>query len=247
MYSIVIVDDEATIADGLANLFPWHEMGFDIQAVFHDPQSLLAYLEDHKTDVLVCDIEMPDINGVQIAERLQKSGVRIVFISGYQKYEYLRGAILNHVEDYLLKPVKYAELSECFWKIKEQLDAEHHVPEETHPRSFYEQVIQNVQAYVDENFRTATLDKAAECVHLSPSYLSKIYKGYSGQGFQDYLTQVKMNKACEYLRNIEYKNYDVAYCVGYDNPKNFSRSFKKYFGKTPSEYRANYDIIDEEP
>lgn len=46
-----------------------------------------------------------------------------------------------------------------------------------------------------------------------------------------------MEKACELLGDIQYKSYDIAYYIGYDNPKNFSRAFKAYFGMTPKEYR----------
>lgn len=56
-------------------------------------------------------------------------------------------------------------------------------------------------------------------------------------GFSDYLTKTRMEKACELLGDIQYKSYDIAYYIGYDNPKNFSRAFKAYFGMTPKEYR----------
>ena len=48
-----------------------------------------------------------------------------------------------------------------------------------------------------------------------------------------------MEKACEMLVDIHYKSYDIAYYVGYDNPKNFSRAFKAYYGQSPSEYRKS--------
>ena len=245
MYKIVVIDDEENIVEGIANLFPWNEMGFEIQACFHDPAQMLKYLQHENTDVLICDIEMPGINGVQVAEALKESGIRIVFISSYQNFEYMHGAIVNHVEDYLLKPIKYSKLSECFLKIRRQLDEQYSVAEEKHQDSFYDEIIHNVQEYVDENFRTATLEKAAERVHLSTGYLSKIFKEVSGEGFHDYLMKVRMNKACECLRNIEFRSYDVAYYIGYENPKNFSRAFKNYFGKTPSEYRKNYNILED--
>ena len=74
-------------------------------------------------------------------------------------------------------------------------------------------------------------------VGMSSGYLSKIFKEKAGIGFQEYLTEVRMKKACELLDNIQFKSYDVAFYVGYDNPKNFSRAFKTYYGITPKEYR----------
>ena len=72
---------------------------------------------------------------------------------------------------------------------------------------------------------------------LSPSHLSRTFKEKSGTGFAELLVQVRMEKASEMLSDVRCKSYEVAYEVGYDNPKNFSRAFKTYYGKSPSEYR----------
>lgn len=247
MYRVVILDDEENIAEGIAHLFPWNEAGFEIAGCFNEPLEALRFIEENKPEVLLCDIEMPHMNGIQLAEKLKNTNIRIVYISAYQKFEYLRGAVLNRVEDYILKPIKYSDLSECLAKIREALDEENKsvFAEKEKPKGYYEQIVQRVKEYVNENYQRASLEKASEIVHLSPNYLSRIFKEYAGTGFQDYLIDVRMQMACEYLKDIRYKSYDVAFYVGYDNPKNFSRAFKKYFGKTVTEYRRNFGIIDE--
>lgn len=241
MYQIIIIDDEEKIAEGIANLFPWEQMGFSVAAYFRSGQKALAYMEKHPVDVLVSDIEMPDLSGFALCERLAGEPVRIVFISSYQNYEYFRSAIRYKVEDYLLKPIKFQELSECFRKIKEELDEENHVDKEA-PVAYYDQIIREVKSYIENNYRDASQNEAAVLVGMSSGYLSKIFKEKSGQGFMEYLTEVRMQKACELLNNIQYKSYDVAYYVGYDNPKNFSRAFKAYYGMTPKEYRSRKGI-----
>ena len=90
-----------------------------------------------------------------------------------------------------------------------------------------------MQQYLKENYRTATLEEAAAKVSLSPAYLSRVFKDKSGEGFSELLLRTRMEKACELLADIQYKSYDIAYYVGYDNPKNFSRAFKSYYGVTP--------------
>jgi YesN/AraC family two-component response regulator len=102
-----------------------------------------------------------------------------------------------------------------------------------------------VKGYIEENYREASLEEAAIAVNLSPSYLSRIFKEKCGFGFSDYLIRVRMEKACELLSDIRYKSYDIAYYIGYDNPKNFSRAFKTYYGKTPKEYRNGPSKADE--
>ncbi|MDE7018047.1 MAG: response regulator [Lachnospiraceae bacterium] len=241
MYKIIIIDDEEKIAEGIAHLFPWEQMGFSVAAYFRSGKKALEYIREHPVDVLVSDIEMPDLSGLALCEHLTGSAIRIVFISSYQNYEYFRSAIRYKVEDYLLKPIKFQELSECFRKIKEELDEENHVPEET-PVAYYDQIVREVKHYIEQNYRDASQNEAAVLVGMSSGYLSKIFKEKSGKGFMEYLTEIRMQKACELLDNIQFKSYDVAYYVGYDNPKNFSRAFKAYYGMTPKEYRSHKGI-----
>lgn len=241
MYKIIIIDDEEKIAEGMAHLFPWEQMGFSVEAYFQSGRKAIEYLESHPVDVLVSDIEMPDISGLELCEHLLGSSIRVVFISSYQNYEYFRSAIRYKVEDYLLKPIKFQELRECFRKIKEELDEENHASQDASV-AYYDQIVREVKNYIEQHYKDASQNEAAALVGMSSGYLSKIFKEKSGKGFMEYLTEVRMKKACELLDNIQFKSYDVAYYVGYDNPKNFSRAFKAYLGMTPKEYRNHKGI-----
>lgn len=242
MYQLVIVDDEEKIVEGIANLFPWEQLGFEV-AYFSKGRKALAYIETHPVDVLMSDVEMPDLNGMELCRNIQDKNIKVVFISSYQNYEYFRYAIQYRVEDYLLKPIKSGDILKCFGNIKEKLDKENTVNIEVTP-TYYEQIVNKVTCYLEENYKDASLEDAAVLVNLSPSYLSRIFKEHCGTGFLDYLTRVRMEKACELLNDIRYKSYDIAYYIGYDNPKNFSRAFKAYFGKTPKEYRNSRNVSE---
>lgn len=243
MYQLVIVDDEKNIVEGIANLFPWNEIGFEV-TYFQKAGEALEHIIKHGTDVLMSDIEMPDMNGMQLCEQALeiKPEIKIIFISSYQNYEYFRCAIQNGIVDYLLKPLKGTDLINCFKKIKEELDKKNAVMEER-PETYYEQIIRSVKEYIRENYREASLEEAAVLVNLSPGYLSKLFKEKCGSGFAEYLMKTRMEKACELLADIRYKSYDIAYYIGYDNPKNFSRAFKAYYGMTPKEYRNGKNIL----
>ena len=102
---------------------------------------------------------------------------------------------------------------------------------------YYDLIVDQVTQYVDEHFQNANLEDASILVSLSPNYLSKIFKRKKGKNFSEYVLDVKMEKAAGLLRDITLKTYEVAAAVGYDNPKNFSRAFKQYCGKTPREFR----------
>lgn len=237
MYKLVIADDEEKILEGIANLFPWQQIGFQVMGTFSNGKDLLENIKENPVDVVLSDIEMPFMDGITLARELSKNpNLKIIFFSSYQNYEYFRSAIQFHVFDYLLKPINFNELIACFEKLKQKLDEENSL-ETKLPKSYYSQIIDKVSQYLEENYQTASLEKAALLVNMSTSYLSKIYKEKSGVSFSDKLLDIRMQKACEFLKDIRYKSYDIAYYVGYDNPTNFSRAFKAYYNMTPKEYR----------
>lgn len=126
MYQLIIVDDEKAIAEGISALFPWNKLGFEAVS-FTDPRIALSYIRSHGADVVLSDIEMPGMSGIELCRELQGEDVLIVFLSSHQNYDYFRSAIQYSVEDYLLKPIGSGDLLECFGKIKTKLDGKYHV------------------------------------------------------------------------------------------------------------------------
>lgn len=237
MFRIIIVDDEERILDGLAVLFPWNNIGFEVDAKFTNAKDALRYVAQNPVDVVMTDVSMPDMNGIEFAKELKRyPDLVVVFFSSHQDYEYMRAAIQQDITDYLLKPISYGELVGCFEKIKNRLDEKYKLNEEEH-KNYYDEIVSRVDDYIVNNYRKATLTGAAELVGLSPNYLSKVYKDKSGIGFLENLNKVRMEKSCELLMDPNFKNYEIAYYVGYDNPKNFTRAFKTYFNVSPRDYR----------
>lgn len=244
MYSLIIIDDEFKIREGLINLFPWSNIGFKIVGEFSNGKQALEFLQHNHVDVILTDIKMPVMSGIELSHILSEQNCKskLVFLTGYQDFEYMQAAIINRAYDYLLKPIKYEELVICFERIKDLLDTENNMEQSTDPiddqnNSYYENIIKTVCSYIDTNFKNATLKEASILVSLSPNYLSKIFKENFGITFSAYLFEVRMKKAAELLQDIHYKHYEIAYYLGYDNPKNFSRAFKQYYNVTPSEFR----------
>lgn len=239
MYHLIIIDDEEKIVEGMGMLFPWETIGFSVDGLFTSAVKALEFLEENHVDVVLSDIEMPDMDGIELSRRLlEKKEMKVVLFSSHQDYDYFRAAIQNRVEDFLLKPVNYAMLLECLGRVREQLDAVSQKKVEL-PQGYYEKIVLEVREYLRNHYQDASLEGAAETVNLSPAYLSKIFKEKSGSSFSDTLLRIRMEKAKEMLEDIHYKSYDIAYYIGYDNPKNFSRAFKAYCGMTPMEYRKS--------
>ncbi|MCR4587942.1 MAG: response regulator [Lachnospiraceae bacterium] len=237
MYQLVVVDDEQKILDGIADLFPWQNIGFEVTGKFTSARAALDFIEQNDVQVVLTDIKMPGINGLEFAEQLKKDpDVIVVILSSYSDYEYMRQALKIDIQDYLLKPINYGDLSNCFEKIRGILD-ERYAKDMPDAEPYYAKIIHMVDDYIRKEFQKATLVQAAEQVGISAGYLSKIYKEQKGVGFQEQLNATRMQKAAEMLENPAVKSYEIAYYVGYDSPKNFTRAFKAFYGVTPRDYR----------
>ena len=240
MYQVIIVDDEPRILEGIIHLFPWNNFGFEVIASFTNGKEALDYINTHpQVDVVMTDIQMPVMTGIELSQKLINEDIIVVFFSAYQDFEYARAAIINHVTDYLIKPMKYDAMSACFERIRNALDERAKAPaaarELSNEQSDYVTTVKN---YLKTNYKTATLEEAASLVHYSPAYLSSAFKADTGISFSRYLLQVRMEQAMRMLSDRSVKFYEIADAAGYLNPKNLTRNFKEYYGITPQEFRA---------
>ena len=240
MYQVIIVDDEPRILEGIIHLFPWNNFGFEVVASFTNGKEALEYINAHpQVDVVMTDIQMPVMTGIELSQKLKNEDIIVVFFSAYQDFEYARAAIINHVTDYLIKPMKYDAMSACFERIRKTLDERekgHYLPYEANAdEADYVTIVKN---YIKSDYKTATLEAAASLVHYSPAYLSSAFKTDTGVSFSRYLLQVRMEQAMRMLSDRSVKFYEIADAVGYLNPKNLTRNFKEYYGITPQEFRA---------
>lgn len=244
MYQVIVVDDEPRILEGIIHLFPWNHFGFEVAASFTNGRDALSYINSGRVvDVVMTDIQMPVMSGIELAQSLENEDIIVIFFSAFQDFEYARAAIIHHVTDYLIKPMKYDAMSDCFERIRGVLDERRQDDSSFKGRSAdsadYIAVVQN---YLRTHYQTATLEEAASLVNYSPAYLSSAFKAGAGVSFSRYLLQVRMEEALRMLSDRSVKFYEVADAVGYLNPKNLTRNFKEYYGITPQEFRAGKQV-----
>lgn len=101
------------------------------------------------------------------------------------------------------------------------------------------ELIKSVILYINQNYSDVELSlaKVADEIFITPVYLSKLFKQETGVNFLDFVHKIRIEKAKNYLLDSNIKVYEVSSLVGYSNEKHFSKKFKKYVGKSPSEYR----------
>ncbi|WP_438349295.1 response regulator transcription factor [Paenibacillus sp. FA6] len=102
-------------------------------------------------------------------------------------------------------------------------------------RSLY---VKKIQEFTDNNLHLdVSLRVLADHVNLHPTHLSKIYKIETGEGISDYVSRLRMDRACHKLKNSNKKVYEISTEIGYMDPAYFIKVFKRQFGVTPQEYR----------
>lgn len=126
MYKVMIVDDEPLIREGLRTLIPWEQLGFHIVDVAKDGKDAIAKYKQYKLDLMIVDIRMPGMDGLQVIETIRKSdpSIHFLILSGYADFDYARRAIVCNVDGYIVKPVDEDEMIEDLTKVKASLDAD---------------------------------------------------------------------------------------------------------------------------
>lgn len=123
---MIIVDDEAHWVDNLSTTKPWHTLGIDVVHKAYSAQEALRILESHPIDIIISDVLMPEMTGIELMEKIRVSDQRVkcIILSGYSDFEYAKEALRNQAVDYLLKPPTDQDLLGAVKQAIEQLEAE---------------------------------------------------------------------------------------------------------------------------
>ncbi|MFC4305385.1 response regulator transcription factor [Cohnella boryungensis] len=123
---LIIVDDEAHWVDNLSTTKPWHKLGIEHVHKAYSAQEALRIIETHPIDIVISDVLMPEMTGIELIGEIRKRDARIkcIILSGHSDFEYAKEALRNQAVDYLLKPPTDAELLGAVSAALEQLNAE---------------------------------------------------------------------------------------------------------------------------
>lgn len=126
MYKVLLVDDEPFIREGLRAIIDWEKFGFSVAGDAAGAAEALAKHGQTSPGLMVVDIKMPGMNGLQLIEEIRKKDAecRFIILSGYGEFEYAKQAIANGVSGYILKPVDEQELVSLVGRVKEELEGQ---------------------------------------------------------------------------------------------------------------------------
>jgi two-component system response regulator YesN len=243
--TFVIAEDEERMRDYLAVKTAELDPNFECVGTAADGEEAVELVERHLPDLLVTDIKMPVLGGLELVERIRRTNpdLRILIVSGYSEFEYARRAIELGVDDYLLKPIDVARLREVLRRIRIRLEASAGSVDAEFGLDRIgarEADLANaVEVYLQENYRQPySLERLAASFGCKAAYLLRLYRKIKGNTPTHDLIRLRIEKAKRLLvghPDLEIKQ--VAAAVGYEDALYFSRLFKKETGLNPSAFR----------
>lgn len=255
-YKIMVVDDERIVREAIADHISWKEYRASVVKAASNAIEALGYLEEHEVDLVLADIKMPVMDGIEMLKRVRahRTDIDFIILSGYADFHYAQEAIHYGARDYLLKPLDEETLISIVLKciagkkkqnfidtISQPLALARKQPEDL-SKGCYPKTILKILRIVNEEIANEELSLkwiSRRKLFLDENYLSKVFQKEVKQKFTSYLLERRMLLAMQMLANdSDALIQKVAQEVGFgDNPQYFSISFKKYTGYTPTEYK----------
>ena len=245
---LLVIDDETLVRKGIVSLISYEELG--IYSIFEadNGQTGLDIVRKEEPDIILCDINMPKVNGLDFAKEVKAHWpwIKIAIITGYDYFDYAKQAVKIGVEDYVLKPISKEDVQEIIQnlvskilkdrKLKELYKAIKQMDVNGDEADGYKKQILKIIAehLSDTDFSLTCL---AQNMGLNDSYLSTLFKKLFGYTFSEYLLHERLEKSKIYLLTTDLKNYEIAEKVGISDPNYFSTLFKKYYGDSPNKYK----------
>lgn len=207
MIRVVVVDDEAVARRGIVTGVDWARLGCEIAGEASSGEEGVALVSRVSPDLIITDIRMPHMDGVEMMNELRRRGCRahVIVLSAYSDFAYARSALKFGADDYLLKPFREGELENAVSGILRRERAER--PPET-PR-----------VPVKEGDKSLYVQEAMNAVACG------------------YLTQYRIHAAMALLEDCRNRVYEVAERVGYRDVTYFGSTFKKLTGMSPTDYQ----------
>lgn len=259
MLTALIVEDEPLMREYLMlNLTAIHSQ-WTTKACARDGIEAMSLLNEAHFDLVITDIKMPRMGGLELATYIHHNipDTDVVFLTGYDEFDYARTAVRAGVADYLLKPLQNGELHSILDRLAAKRNpvgetpcdpaASVAAPDETSaPTDMVSDdpniLVQRVRDYIQRHFsEPISLNGVAYVMHVNPAYLSSIFKSERGESYSKYVLRLRMERAALLLcTHSAGKVSDITTEVGYLSTKHFDAVFKKYYGLTPNEYRYKF-------
>ncbi len=256
--TLLIVNDDSIVADTMKEEMDLAQYGIHEAFVAYDAQAAKEIIKEQEIDILLCDIEMPGENGLELLRwvRKEEREIECIFLTCHAKFNYAQEAISLQCQDYILTPAKYEDIGRVIQNVadriqvrrKEQLYTEygrHYFKKDQKTGDEGEnvklkpqEVVEMVAAYIMEHIAESDLsvENIADRFHFHPVYLNRIFRKEKQVSIGQFIINERMKLAALLLKEGCCSVTEVAERVGYAHYTNFYNMFKKTYKISPVQY-----------
>ncbi len=246
MLRMIIVDDERAIREALSVVLDWNALGIELVGLYKNGAEAFDAILDEYPDIVMTDIKMPALNGLELLARARSAGIDAVFVilSGYAEFEFAKEAMRFGVRHYLLKPIGEEQLRTVIEEVRNEclLRLPTAAPAPASPASG--DLVRIIKTYVRDNIADSSLSLkgiSETQLFMNADYVSKLFTKKTGERFSAYVTRKRVELAMALLSSGDLRINEAAEQTGFgNNIQYFSRIFKKNTGMTPSEYQRTH-------
>lgn len=239
--TIIIADDEEYVRFELKELLLEIRPDLDITEAVNGSE-LLENFQKNSFDAAFVDIKMPGFSGLEAIENINSGNNKTewIILTGYSYFEYAKKSISLGITEYLLKPVSKEELEQVLLKIEVNIARKSGkliLDESIEGSDETMHLVRSAERIVRERFSEQIgISQIADELGITPNYLSTLYKKFTHTTFTRHITDIRMTRALELLRQTGISVKDATELLGYSSSRHFARLFREYYDISPSEY-----------
>lgn len=239
MYKVIVIDDEMLVRRGIVMETDWQGLNCVVVAEAGNGIEGLEAVRKYHPDLLICDIRMPKMDGIEMLKELRAEGndVSVIFLTAYSEFSYAQSALKLLASDYLLKPFGDGELEQAVnnalekrKRTQEKLEnsKDEPLPELVLNKGDKSKYVMAAVDYISAHYGDPELCVAeiAEHLGISEGHLSHTFKRETDYTVAAYITRVRMRTAMKLLNDCRNKVYEVAEQVGYRDVAHFPAALR---------------------
>ena len=256
---LMLVNDEVLTAQTMMDKMNWQEYGIDEVLLAFNAAQAKTILVQVPVDIILCDIEMPGENGIELIRWVCDSAIdsECIFLTCHANFEYAQEAIRLGCSDYILMPARYEAIGKTVQRVAERRLEQHDLTrlqqygrqwigeqqeraasmqgDKLTPKGIADETAEYVLAHLASS--DLSVESLARRFHLNPIYFNRVFKKYMGISISQYIIKERMALAAKLIVNSSLTANTVASQVGYHNYPYFASTFKTLYGCSPSQYK----------
>lgn len=245
MLKVLVVEDEEMIRKGIVLAVDWAALDCVVVGEAADGAAALDAVERYDPSLIITDLKMPRMDGIQMLQQLRARGnnAYVIILTAYDSFSYAQSALRLGGGGFSAQALprrgswsRPSPTCSAGWQPPGQPEDEAIPGLKKGDKSKYVlQAMDYIGAHYGE--QTISVSTIAQHLGLSESHLSHLFRKETDYTIMNYLTRYRIHKAMELLRDCRLKVYEIAERVGYRDITYFSSTFKKVVGMSPSEFQ----------